>query len=77
MWLRYAEVIPADASAIQRRETERTFYAALLSMADFMYVLGDKDVSEEESAAQLETFLTEVNQRVIRFIVEDVGGSAQ
>jgi hypothetical protein len=69
--------MPPDAPAVQRRETERCFYAALYSMRELLFELGERERSDESSALLLAAFFEEVEQRLARFVAEDAGGRPQ
>lgn len=61
MWDEFAAaVLPPEVSAVQRRETRRAFYAAFFALLSALREIGGEDVGEEEGAARLEAWTSEV-----------------
>lgn len=62
-WLLYlALVMPANAPAVQVRETERAFYAGASHMLDMIIRLGEPDISEDRAAEILDFLRDECRQ---------------
>lgn len=75
LWDEYAKIIPPDAPRTQRNETKRAFSAGMYVVMQFMKALGDMvgdmELSEDESVAAIERFGNAVEVIVIGMIQED------
>jgi len=60
-WIQFAErILPEHASAVQRQEMRRAFYAGAMMLLMDLAELGDEDVSEDAGAEVLEATRREV-----------------
>lgn len=55
-----ALVIPADASAVQIRETRNAFYAGASTVIEAVLVLGEGDIAEDVGVSRLEALRLEL-----------------
>lgn len=68
-WYSYAEkILPKNASAVQRQETRRAFYAGAFEMLSRMAELGEPEIGEEAGVEVLEA-----TQREIEAFVAGIG----
>jgi hypothetical protein len=60
-WQDYAErVLPAGASAVQRQETRRAFYAGAWELLCRYAEIGEPEISEDEGVEVLEAIRREI-----------------
>lgn len=60
-WYQYVErVLPPNASATQKAETRRAFYAGAWHVLSTMQDIGEPDISEDQGVAILESIKTEI-----------------